>query len=134
MLASQGANVVCRWSGNTPAKARLCSVLCIWGVWHRYLISQHPEVEQRILEELAQHQLMAGPHSSARAIQYEDLGRLTYLNCVIKVSLVVTLTHYYSSRFGMLGIPTMLCVVDEAHLRLAFAAAYASRLHCHKLC
>ena len=51
----------------------------------RYLISQHPQVEQRILEELAQHQLMTGPHGSARDIQYEDLGRLTYLNCVIKV-------------------------------------------------
>ena len=56
----------------------------------RFLISQHPEVEQRILEELAQHQLMAGPHGSARDIQYEDLGRLTYLNCVIKVPPAVT--------------------------------------------
>lgn len=51
----------------------------------RYLISQHPEVEERILQELAQHELMPGPHGAGRAIRLEDLSRLTYLNCVIKV-------------------------------------------------
>ena len=51
----------------------------------RYLISQHPEVEERILQELAQHQLTLSGDGSIRDIQYEDLARLTYLNCVIKV-------------------------------------------------
>lgn len=75
----------------------------------RFLISQHPEVEQRILEELAQHQLMAGPYGSARDIQYEDLGRLSYLNCVIKVSPVVT-QSVWLCRFAMLAyVNTSLC-------------------------
>ncbi len=51
----------------------------------RYLISQHPEVEERILQELASHQLMPAKDGSLRDIQYEDLGRFTYLNAVIKV-------------------------------------------------
>lgn len=67
----------------------------------RYLVSQHPEVEQRILEELAQHQLMAGPHGSARDIQYEDLGRLTYLNCVIKVSPVKQVAASLTGDVGL---------------------------------
>jgi len=49
------------------------------------LISQHPEVEERILQELADHQLMPAKDGTLRDIQYEDLGRLTYLNAVIKV-------------------------------------------------
>ncbi len=51
----------------------------------RYLISQHPEVEERIVQELAEHQLMPAKDGSLRDMQYEDLGRLTYLNAVIKV-------------------------------------------------
>lgn len=54
-------------------------------VERRYLISQHPEVEERILQELAEHQLMPTKDGSLRDMQYEDLGRLTYLNAVIKV-------------------------------------------------
>ena len=44
-------------------------------------------MEQRILQELADHQLMPAPDGTLRDIQYEDLGRLTYLNAVIKVPL-----------------------------------------------
>lgn len=42
-------------------------------------------MEQRILQELADHQLMPAADGTLRDIQYEDLGRLTYLNAVIKV-------------------------------------------------
>ncbi len=52
---------------------------------YRYLISQHPEVEERILQELGHHHLTLAPDGTLRDIQFEDLGRLTYLNCVIKV-------------------------------------------------
>lgn len=55
--------------------------------WTLYLISQHPEVEERILQELAQHELVPGPHAAGRAVRLEDLSRLTYLNCVIKEAL-----------------------------------------------
>ncbi|KAL0037109.1 hypothetical protein WJX79_000879 [Trebouxia sp. C0005] len=55
--------------------------------WALYLISQHPEVEERILQELADHQLMPTKDGSLRDMQYEDLGRLTYLNAVIKETL-----------------------------------------------
>lgn len=44
-------------------------------------------MEQRILQELADHQLMPAADGTLRDIQYEDLGRLTYLNAVIKVLL-----------------------------------------------
>ena len=53
----------------------------------RYLISQHPEVEQKILAELAKLQLLKTPESpQPREMVYADLSKLTYLNAVIKVS------------------------------------------------
>lgn len=51
----------------------------------RYLISQHPEVEQKIVEELAGHKLMPSQDGQLHDMQFEDLSRLTYLNCCIKV-------------------------------------------------
>lgn len=49
-------------------------------------MSQHPEIEARIVEELERLGLLATPDKpQPRALQYEDLSKLTYLNLVIKV-------------------------------------------------
>ena len=51
-----------------------------------YLVSQHPEVEERICQELDQHQLLVTvARPSPRQVTFEDLGKLTYLDMVIKV-------------------------------------------------
>eukprot|EP00884_Botryococcus_braunii_P016359 jgi/Botrbrau1/3406/Bobra.0337s0042.1 len=55
--------------------------------WTLYLLSQHPEVEAKVAAELAQHGLLASPGNPApRAVEWNDLGKLTYLNAVIKES------------------------------------------------
>ena len=53
--------------------------------WTLYLISQHPEVEAKLVAELEQAGLLATPQQpEPRALQYADLSKLTYLNMVIK--------------------------------------------------
>ena len=55
-------------------------------VVHRYLISQHPEVEAKMLAELEELQLLASPQQPRpRPLEYTDLNKLTYLSCCIKV-------------------------------------------------
>ncbi len=55
-----------------------------------YDISQHPEVEQKVAEELDQLGLLATPdRPTPRSLELADLSRLTYLNCVIKVCTTV---------------------------------------------
>lgn len=52
----------------------------------RYMISQHQDVEEKLMDEL--HALQdsdAELESGARGIGYEDLRRLPYLQAVIKV-------------------------------------------------
>ena len=56
--------------------------------WVVYAVSQHPQVEAKIVEELRSLDLLATPEQpSPRPIQWEDIPRLTYLNAVIKVRL-----------------------------------------------
>ena len=51
-----------------------------------YSLSQHPEVEARLAAELAQHGLLAtATQPSPRAIEWDDIPKLTYLQAVIKV-------------------------------------------------
>ena len=53
----------------------------------RFAISQHPEVEAKIVEELQSHGLLASAEDpNPRQLNYPDLGKLTYLQAVIKVS------------------------------------------------
>lgn len=53
----------------------------------RFAISQHPEVEAKIVEELQAHGLAPSPSQpEPRQLTYADLGKLTYLQAVIKVS------------------------------------------------
>ncbi len=50
------------------------------------MLSQHPEVEARLVEELDALQLLATAERPApRSPEYADISRLTYLKCVIKV-------------------------------------------------
>lgn len=52
---------------------------------HRYLISQHPEVEARLAAELDVAGLLVTPERpNPRELTHADLNRLTYLNAVLK--------------------------------------------------
>lgn len=52
----------------------------------RYIISQHPEVEAKILEELDSLELSITPQRPRpRPLTYADLPKLAYLQAVIKV-------------------------------------------------
>jgi hypothetical protein len=52
----------------------------------RYLLSQHPEVERKLAQELDAAGLLVTPERpKPRAMEYTDLGRLTYLSWVCKV-------------------------------------------------
>ena len=54
--------------------------------WVVYAVSQHPEVEAKIVEELRSLDLLATPEQpTPRPIQWDDIPHLTYLNAVIKV-------------------------------------------------
>lgn len=56
------------------------------GTWALYLISQHPEVEARIAAELdAAELLVTSARLQPRPADFEDISRLPYLKCVIKV-------------------------------------------------
>jgi hypothetical protein len=63
------------------------------GIWlsrcmglHRYILSQHPEVEQRLVAELDAAGLLVTPHRPhPRPLQMSDLAALTYLSWVCKV-------------------------------------------------
>lgn len=58
------------------------------GAWLLYQVSQHPEVEAKICAELEEHGLLVtSSRPQPRKVTYEDLGKLTYLDMVIKVSL-----------------------------------------------
>ncbi|CAL8468296.1 g7836 [Coccomyxa elongata] len=58
------------------------------GAWTLFCVSQHPEIEAKIVEELARLGLLATlDKPQPRALQYEDLSKLTYLNLVIKESM-----------------------------------------------
>ena len=57
------------------------------GTWALYLISQHPEVEAKVAAELdAAELLVTSARPQPRQCCYDDLARLPYLKCVIKVS------------------------------------------------
>lgn len=87
----------------------------------RYLISQHPEVEEQVVAELDKAGLLASkerPHP--RPLEFEDLSRLPYLNACLKVcsALLHRLRHYSlrshchqelnESEFIVTGISTPL--------------------------
>ena len=51
-----------------------------------YLISQHPEVEAKLVAELREHSFLATADQPKPArLQYSDLSQLTYLSWVCKV-------------------------------------------------
>ncbi|CAL8469474.1 g9015 [Coccomyxa elongata] len=55
------------------------------GAWTLYMLSQHPEVEARLVKELDALQLLVTAERPApRSPEYADISRLTYLKCVIK--------------------------------------------------
>ena len=56
------------------------------GVVYRYCLSQHPEADEKVAAELDSHGLLATQEQpEPRPVMMEDLGKLTYLSCCIKV-------------------------------------------------
>lgn len=54
-------------------------------VWALYGASQHPEVEAKLTAELASLGLLASPvNPNPRAVQWDDLPKLVYLDAIIK--------------------------------------------------
>eukprot|EP00884_Botryococcus_braunii_P006038 jgi/Botrbrau1/15435/Bobra.43_2s0060.1 len=55
------------------------------GTWILYTLSQYPEVEAKVLEELDSLELLVTPERpNPRSLEFADLGRLVYLQAVIK--------------------------------------------------
>jgi hypothetical protein len=64
----------------------------------RYLISQRPDVEAKIVAELEAEGLLATPlQPKPRDLQLSDLQKLSYLSCVCKVS--PSTSHYCQLLF-----------------------------------
>lgn len=50
------------------------------------MITQHPEVEEKVLAELDAYGLLVTPERpNPRLLEWDDLGKLTYTNNCIKV-------------------------------------------------
>ena len=57
----------------------------------RYFLAQHTQVEERVCAELDKLGLLAtAARPNPRSLKYEDLGKLTFLGCVIKVGFLQT--------------------------------------------
>lgn len=55
------------------------------GTWTLYLLSQHPEAEQKALDELRAAGLAPTPENpTPRALEYADLGKLVYCQAIVK--------------------------------------------------
>ncbi len=64
----------------------------------RYALSQHPEVEARVVQELDALGLLVTPdRHHTRKPEYADIARLTYLKCVIKVRCCLSILPCHSS-------------------------------------
>ena len=71
-----------------PLRLPCCAATGHTAAWVVYAVSQRPQVEAKIVEELRSLDLLATPEQpSPRPIQWENIPRLTYLNAVIKVRL-----------------------------------------------
>ena len=77
----------------------------------RYAISQHPEVEARIMAELRALGVMpSAEHPQARELTYADTCELTYLQAVIKVRPLHTLEWV----MGHPAATTSLCILPSS--------------------
>ena len=97
MLLSPQNKCAC-YKGGQLSEDRLASEIGIFflagfettghsGAWLLYLVSQHPEVEARICQELDEQGLLVTPDRPyPRKVAYDDLSKLNYLDMAIKVS------------------------------------------------
>ena len=82
----------------------------------RYCISQHPEVEARIADELSSCGLLAKPGQLApRAVAHDDLAKLAYLNRVIKAGARASVSGTMLARACVLCNTTFLPLLIFFH-------------------
>lgn len=56
-------------------------------MWRRYLLTQHPEVQRKLEQELDRAGLLVtAERPQPRALEYADLANLQYLSWISKVS------------------------------------------------
>ncbi|CAK0787662.1 hypothetical protein CVIRNUC_010884 [Coccomyxa viridis] len=85
------------------------------GTFCLFAISQHPEVEEKVVAELAEHGLLATKDNpNPRTLAYPDLGKLTYLQAVIKE----TLRMYPPVGIGQVRVSAShdITLADRLHL------------------
>lgn len=99
--------------------------------WTLYLLAKHPDVEARLVQELDSLGLLVKPGQTSpeRALTWEDLGQMTYLNACINESLRIIptvaggtarsvdrdLTHdgVTLAKGAMLWVPTIVAHHNE---------------------
>jgi hypothetical protein len=106
-----------KWTFRIRIKFVWDDTVCICFPGCRFLVSQHPAVEAKIVAELASHGLLVTQDNPApRNLTYDDLAKLTYLGYVVKVrqrslppiSLALSLSLSLSLSL-CLSLPLSLC-------------------------
>ena len=72
-----------------------------------FAVSQHPEVEAKIVKELRSLDLLAGPQAAVpRPIEWDDIPQLVYLTATIKAcfSFLCIVTFRSEKCFAVLGM------------------------------
>lgn len=70
------------------------------------MITQHPEVERKVLAELDAHGLLVTPaRPNPRSLEWDDLGKLTYTNNCIKVAMFSILSALMDSVLSRPAAP-----------------------------
>ena len=91
--------------------------------WVVFCVSQTPDVEAKIVEELASLDLLATRKRAApRPIQWEDTSKLVYLNNVIKVP------RCRAGRRCSVGRPPAALASAGLHAQLLHVQALAERM------
>ncbi len=97
----------------------------------RYLLSQHPEVERKLAQELDVAGLLVTPERPhPRPMEYADLGQLTYLSwvCKVRTKLCSLLLHIVISHNEKLSLEWCLnaCCQHTLNSRAAVHAHLVS--------
>ncbi|CAF0972479.1 unnamed protein product [Rotaria sordida] len=60
--------------------------------WFMFYMSKHPRVQQRIKQELKEHDLVMGDNAHSSSLSIETLESLVYYDCVLRLAPVIGIT------------------------------------------